>query len=116
MTINGVVEHACCWLGTLVKDACEDPHTLVGLKVLSPSDLQVFPHPVKTVTSSMHCRLEESILSFSRGRLNQVAYHFADAAFCPCIADCTEPYRRLPANGGAGRRPAGRHGAPRSHA
>jgi hypothetical protein len=30
VTINGIVEHALCWLGTLMKDACGDPHTFVG--------------------------------------------------------------------------------------
>jgi len=32
---------------TLMTDACEAPHSSVGLLFLSPSDLQVFPHPVK---------------------------------------------------------------------
>jgi len=32
VTINGLVEHDRCWLGTLMKDACEDPPTFVGPK------------------------------------------------------------------------------------
>lgn len=84
VTINGIVERACCWLGTLMKDACEDSHTFVGPRVLPRQIFRYF------LTRSNRCLIN----ALQTRRIDPFVLAF-------------EPYCRLPASGG-GRPSTGR--------